>query len=730
MKYIVLILAIFMALNSLSQEKKLLKLDDFVTNYTFSAKTVRGVKSMNDGIHFTSMEEGTKIIKYSYKTGEEIETIFSLDQVEDCPIEKITSYSFSKNEQRILLETNKNKLYRHSYTADYYVWDHYTEELYDVSEYGPQQVATFSPDGERVAFARDNNLFIKTIRFGTEQQVTSDGKFNEILNGTPDWVYEEEFGYNKAFVWSPDSKQLAFVKFDESKVKMFSMPIYKGLAPEKEKNALYPDYYSFKYPKAGENNSIVSAHIYDVKTKTTIQVETGEETDIYLPKLLWTPDGKDLAVFLLNRRQDKLELLYANPHTGDTRTILTEKNDRFIDESFLKFFTYLEDGEHFVVNSERDGWSHLYLYKNSGFKVKQITKGNFDVTKFYGFEPKKKMFYFQAAKKSALEREVYAISFDEKKEISYSIANGTNNAIFSTGFKYYLNYFSNYSTPTQVTVHNRKGKVIRTLEDNDELKEKIKNYTLPSFEFITFKTSEGIDLNGSLLKPSNFDESKKYPVIINQYSGPNSQSVTNNFRMDWHYYLAEQGYIIATIDPRGTAARGEDFRKCTYMQLGKLESDDQIEAAKYLASLPYTNEKSIAIWGWSYGGFMTALSMGKGGDVFAAGVAVAPVTNWRFYDTVYTERYMRTPQQNPEGYDDNSPINNMKRLTGNLLVIHGTADDNVHCQNTYEFTEALVQQDILFDMHIYTNRNHSIYGGNTRPHLYKKIIQYFDTHLK
>ncbi|MDA3929674.1 MAG: S9 family peptidase [Prolixibacteraceae bacterium] len=717
-------------LNSFSQEKKSLTLEDLTIKKTFKSESVDDVNSMNDGIHFSSLKDENSIVKYSYKTGEQVEVIFELNEVDKCPISNFSEYTFSENEERILLTTNKEKLYRHSYTAEYYVWDFYTKKLYEVSLKGPQQVATFSPDGERVAFVRDNNIFVKTIRFGTEQQVTFDGNFNEILNGIPDWVYEEEFGYNKAYVWSPDSKQLAFVKFNESEVPQISMPIYKGLSPEKIDNSLYPSYYTYKYPKAGEKNSQVSAHVYDIKTKTTIEVETGDEEEIYLPKLEWTPNGKDLAVFRLNRRQDKMEILYANPFTGDTRTIYTEKNSRFIDENFLSFFTFLSDQEHFVVASERDGWLHLYLYKNTGFKVKQLTKGEFDVTDFYGFEPKKKRFYFQAAKTSPLQRDVYAISLDEKTSINFSEKEGTNQAIFSTGFKYYLNYFSDSETPTEVTVNDKKGKIIRTLENNSELNTKLENYTLPNKEFFQFTNAENIQLNGYMIKPSSFNTNQKYPVVMYQYSGPNSQQVANKWKIDWHYFLAEQGYIVAVVDPRGTAARGEEFRKCTYMQLGKLESDDQIEAAKYLAALDYIDKDNIAIWGWSYGGFTTSLCLGKGGNLFKAGVAVAPVTNWRFYDTVYTERYMRTPQENPDGYDDNSPINNVDNLTGNLLVIHGSADDNVHAQNTFEFTEAMVQKNIPFDMHIYTNRNHSIIGGNTRTHLYNKIFNYFETHLK
>lgn len=725
-----LLLGIFFSTPFLLLGQNQLTLDDFIVNKTFSQKTVNGLKSMNDGEHYSSIEESTSIVKYSYKTGKQVDIILDLNTIENCPIKNISAYEFSSNENRTLLETNPKSIYRHSYSANYYVWDHYTETLYDVSENGPQQVATFSPDGERIAFVRDNNVFIKTIRFGTELQVTFDGKKNEIINGVPDWVYEEEFSYNKAFEWSPDSKMLAFVKFNESQVREFTIPMYKGLSPENNENALYPGEYTFKYPKAGEKNSEVSVHIFDVKTRTQIKVNVGDNVDIYIPRIKWSLEGNDLAVFRLNRIQNELTLLYANPFTGDTRTLVTERNNRFIDQAYLDQFCYLDDGKHFVVLSERDGWSHLYLYRNNGFLVKQITTGKFDVTDFYGFDVKQNTFYYQAAKKSPLQREVYSISLDGKKETLISKKEGTSKIIFGKEYQYYLLYHSSKSAPLKVSVHNQKGKELRVIIDNDELLAKVKSYTMPMFEFIRFKTPQDIELNGYLIKPSNFDPNNKYPVVITQYSGPNSQEVLDSWNIDWHYFLAEQGYIVASIDPRGTAARGEEFRKCTYLQLGKLESDDMVEAAKHIASLPFTDEQNMAIWGWSYGGFMTALCMNKGGELFKAGIAVAPVTNWRYYDTVYTERFMRTPQQNPFGYDDNSTINNVKNIKGNLLLIHGTADDNVHVQNTFEYTEALVQAEIPFDMHIYTNRNHSIFGGNTRVHLYKKMLSFFDHNLK
>ena len=709
-------------------QTKQITLEDIFVKRTFSSKGVWGVNSMNDGIHYTTLQ-GSKIIKNSYETGEEVSVVFDLASVEDSPISRFSAYEFSDDETKILLTTNRKQIYRHSYTAEYYVWNSVTEELTPLSDKGAQMVATFSPDGNMVAFVRENNLFIKNLKFGTESQVTFDGKKNEIINGIPDWVYEEEFSFNKAFSWSPDSKFLAFIRFDETNVKEFGMTLFKGINPSFDAYALYPHNETFKYPKAGEANSIVTVHVFDPKTKTTALADIGEETDQYIPRLRWTPDANDLQIMRLNRRQNKLDVLYANPYTGDSRVVFTEKNDRYVAESFLDDFTYLEDGS-FVVTSERNGWSHLYLYDRQGFFQQQITDGEFDVTRFYGYDKLKKIFYYQAAAKSPLQREVYFKSLDGKKSGMLSTMEGTNSCVFSKTYKYYINTFSNRSTPSLITLHNNmKGKQIRVLEDNSELKEKLTEFNVPIKEFFSFTTSEGIELNGWMLKPNDFNENNTYPVFMTQYSGPNSQSVSDDIRVGYNEFLAQQGYVVVCVDPRGTAARGEDFRKVTYMQLGKYETDDQIEAAKYLASLPYVDGDKIAIFGWSYGGFMVALAMTKS-DVFKAGISVAPVTSYRFYDSVYTERYMRTPQENPNGYDDNSPLTNSKKVKGNLLLVHGTADDNVHAQNSYEFTEKMVQDGTQFDMAFYTNRNHGIRGGNTTMHLYTKMTNFLKQKLQ
>jgi dipeptidyl-peptidase 4 len=713
-----------------AQTGQQITLEDIFTKGTFRAESVRGLRSMNDGEHYTTHENRTKIVKNSYKTGEVVEVLFDLEKIDRAPISSFSGYEFSDDETKILLTTDVKSIYRHSFTAQYYIWNSVTEELSALSEKGAQQLATFSPDGDRVAFVRDNNLFIKNLKFGSESQITYDGKENEIINGAPDWVYEEEFGFNKAFWWSPDSKFLAFIRFDEREVPEFSMTMYAGESPTLEENKLYPGLETFKYPKAGETNSTVSVKSYELHSRLAIDVQIGDETDIYIPRLNWTPDSKDLVVMRMNRRQNQLDILYANPFTGETRPIFTEKNERYIAEDFLDAFTYLDDGR-FIVKSERNGWSHLYLYDRLGFEQGQLTSGEFDVTKFYGYDPSQKVFYYQAAAESPLRREVYFTSEDGRKQGKVSTLPGTNHADFSKNFNYYVNTYSSSQTPSLITLHDRRNRLIRTLQDNTVLKNKMQNYRLPEKEFFTFTTTEEVELNGYMIKPVGFDQTKKYPVLITQYSGPNSQSVSNSWRgIGWNDYLAQEGFLVVSVDPRGTAARGEDFRKVTYLNLGKYESDDMVETAKYLGSLPYVDAGNIAIYGWSYGGFMTLLSMEKGGELFKAGIAVAPVTNWRFYDTIYTERFMRTPRENPDGYDDNSPLTHAGDIKGRLLIVHGSADDNVHAQNTYEFTEKLVQAGVQFDMAIYTNRNHGIRGGNTTMHLYTKMTSFLKERLQ
>ncbi len=708
-----------------------LTLEDVVIRRAYAQKDVPGMASMNDGLSFTTLENGGKaIVKYGYKTGQKIATLLDITQLNHDSLKAVTEYRFSSDESKVLLMTDRKPIYRRSFTANYFIYNFVTKELKRLSNGGEQQMATFSPDGERVAFVRKNNLYIKSLKFGTERQVTSDGEFNKIINGIPDWVYEEEFEFNRGFEWSPDSKQLAYMKFNEEQVPLYHMAMYKGLAPEHNENKLYPGEFSFKYPKAGEKNSIVQIWVYDIKSGHNIQMETGKETDNYLPKIAWTNSGSDLCIFRMNRLQNKLELLFANPNTGDSRLIYTEKNSRYIETDYLDYFTFLEDNKNFVILSEQNGYKHLYLYDLNGVKVKQLTEGNFDVIKFYGYDTVKKFFYYQAAAVSPMQREVYGISLDKKKKVVLSTQKGTNDAIFSKGFKYYVNSYSSITTPNLVTLHEISGKQIKVLEDNSVLKDKLSVMQVPRKEFFKFSTSEGIELNGWMIKPLGFSADSKYPVLMTQYSGPNSQQVLDNFSVGWDAYMAQQGYLVVCVDPRGTGARGEEFRKCTYGQLGNLESNDQVEAARFLAKQPYVDPGKIAIWGWSFGGFISAMTLCKGGDLIHAAIAVAPVISHYYYDSVYTERYMGLPSQNPGGYNQNSPIALVSGIKGKLLLVHGTADDNVHYQNSIEFAEALVQAGVQFRMMSYNNRNHNIRGGNTTRHLYTMFDEFLQENLK
>jgi len=709
-------------------QKKTVSLEDLNQLGTFHTKGIQELQSTNDGEHYTILAEQSKIEKYNYASGKKVQTLIDLSSLKDCPISKISGYAFNADATKALVYTNEESIYRHSFKADYYIIDTKRKEIKPLTTGSKQMAATFSPDGEMVSFVKDNDVYIYKIRFDTETRVTSDGEFNKIINGIPDWVYEEEFSFNNAMAWSPLSSELAFIRFDESNVKQYSFPLYKGSNPTFNEYELYPGEHKYKYPKAGEENAKVSVKVFHVKNRTTKTMKI-EDGDYYIPRIRWTKEDGKLGILMLNRTQNQFDLLIANTSSTLTKSIFTHRSDYYISEDVLDNLTFLDDGKHFVYVGEMDGYNHIHLYTMAGLKLRQITKGNWDVTDFYGYDEQHKLFFYQAATVSPTQREIYATSIDTKKHFKLSDKKGTNSALFNNNFKYFINTFSNTTTPTQYTLHTQNGKQIRTIENNDEIKEKLKTYHLSPKEFFSFTTKEGIILNGWMIKPLNFDSSKKYPVLMTQYSGPNSQQVLDNWSIGWEQNLASQGYVVACIDPRGTGARGEEFRKCTYMKLGNLESNDQIEAAKYLGSLNYCDASRIAIWGWSYGGFMSCNCLSKGNNTFKIGIAVAPVTNWRFYDSVYTERYMRKPQENPKGYDNNSPIKMASNLTGRLFIIHGSADDNVHLQNTMEYVEQLIQANKQFDMFVYPNRNHSIYGGNTRMHLYQMMTDYLNKNL-
>lgn len=693
----------------------------------YYARSIRGVTPMNDGEHYTQLSPDNKrIVKYSYKTGKEVGVIFDVETARECDLEKIQGYIFSPDEKRILIETEREPIYRRSYSSVYHLYSVENNKLSELTE-GKIRIPVFSPDGNLIAFVRDNNIFlIKLLYGGSESQITKDGEINKVINGAPDWVYEEEFGYNSALTFSPDNKMIAYVRWDESNVKSFEFPMYKGDCPAYMQYAEYPGKYTYKYPVAGEDNSKVSVKTFDIFSKVTRTMQLPIEDDAYIPRIRFTNNPEQLAIMTINRHQNRFDMYYANPRSGVCKLILRDESNWYIKESIYDNIKFYD--KYFSLLSEKDGFAHLYWYTINGTLVKQVTQGEFEVKSFLGWDEKSNIFYYVSNEGSPLRTAVWKTDGKGRKTC-LSQKEGTNNAMFSTGMKYFINFFNNTETPTEVTINDNNGKTIATLMDNADLKAKVAGMKMPEKEFFTFTTPEGYELNGWMMKPVDFDPSKKYPVLMFQYSGPGSQQVLDTWSVSWETYMATQGYIAVCVDGRGTGGRGAAFEKCTYLSIGVKEADDQVSAAKYLGTLPYIDKDRIAIWGWSYGGYMTLMSMSQGSNVFKAGIAVAAPTDWRFYDTVYTERFMRTPQENKEGYDKASAINRIDKLHGKLLMVHGTADDNVHYRNMAEYCEELVQHDKYCDMQIYTNRNHNIMGGNTRNHLYKKLTNYIKENL-
>lgn len=717
-----------------AQEKKNLELSDLYELPTFSMKGIKGMNPMKDGNTYATVEKG-ELNVYNYKTGKKVKTLFKFEdlklQGDTVPVPVYRTYILSNDESKVLFMSDVNMIYRYSYTAKFFVYDLKTKTLIPLSENGDQRLATFSPDGTKVAFMRDNNLFIKDLITNEEKQFTFDGLYNHIINGAPDWVYEEEFGFTQGFFWSPDSKKIAFYRFDESKVKEYDMQIFKDL---------YPELYTFKYPKAGENNSIVDIFVYNLENETTTRIDTGEETDIYLPRMKWTQDPDVLAIQRLNRHQNYLEILAADAVTGKTRIFYDETNSYYID--ITDDWTFLEDGNRFLMTSEKNGYNHIYLYMMDGTLVKQLTTGDWDVTKVYGFDGKE--VYFQAAKNNPIERQIYAVNLKGQiRDVINKV--GTNNTRFSKNFKYLININSTVDQPHQYMLFDNKGKQIRVLEDNHEFAAKMKEYNFGEKKFFkisdpAFVMPDGtqVDIDAWQILPPDFDPDKQYPVLIYVYGGPGYQTVSNSWNSDdydWMQLLAQHGIISVSINNRGSGAQGQEFKKMTYLQLGKYETEDMITLAKYMAKQPYVNPDKIAIYGWSYGGFMATSGITKGADVIGTAVAVAPVTNWRYYDNIYTERFMRTPQENPDGYDDNSPINFVDRIKGNYLLCHGSGDDNVHFQNSMELIKALISAGKQFEFMVYPNKNHGIYGnytedgGECRMHLFEKIDNFLFKNL-
>jgi len=698
------------------QAQKEITLEDVWLSPTFYPSFIDEIRSMNDGEHYCILKDN-KIVKYKYKNAKEVGVIYDAKKSDI----QIDDYQFSADETKILLATKMEGIYRHSTIAEYYIWDINEKKLTALSENGKQRLADFSPDGNKVAFVRDNNIFIVDLNTMEEKQITTDGEDDHIIYGTMDWVYEEEFGFTKGFYWSPEGDKIAYYKLDESNVKEFTM-IYYG--------ELYPEKYDYKYPKAGEDNSIVNIYIYNLDTDKHQKVDIGDKTDIYIPRIKWTNSNEKLAVQRMNRLQNELEILLTDANTGTTEIIYKESNKYYID--ITDNWHFLENEKQFVMTSEIDGYNHIYIYNMNGEKHKQLTQGKWDVMEILGVDEKNNVIYYISAESSPINRDVCSISFDGSKKNTLSTQAGHNSAEFSANYQYYINTFSDANTPMVFTINKNDGKKLHSIEDNAKTKENMEEYGFSPLEFFQFNTSEDIELNGWMIKPADFDESKEYPVLIYVYGGPGAQTVENSwgwFNYSWHQMLAQNGYIVVSVDGRGTGARGEEFKKCTYLELGNLETIDMIETAKYLGDLKYVDEDRIGIWGWSYGGYMTTLCMTKGADYFSTGIAVAPVTNWRYYDNIYTERFMRTPQENADGYDNNSPINHVKKLKGKYLLVHGTADDNVHVQNSYDLVTALVNANKQFEMQFYPNKNHSIYGGYTRYHLYKRMTEFIYNNL-
>ncbi len=703
---------------TLSAQTKQITLEQ-IWNGTFRTERLDALHSMANGkqysvLNFNRDTRSTAIDIYDYQTLDKVKTLVDSKNLE--ALNYFSDYTFSQDESMLLLATNVESIYRRSTLGTYYVYSVKSGTLTLVSEEKIQE-PTFSPDATKVAFVLNNNLFVKDLVSGKTTQVTTDGQKNKIINGITDWVYEEEFAFVRAFDWNANGTKLAFIRFDETQVPEFSMDVYG--------EALYPTQQVFKYPKAGEANALVSLHVYDLNTKHTQEVRVDKAyNDFYIPRIKWTKKPNVLSAQYLNRYQNELDLWLVNTQTMTANLTIAETDKAYVDVT--DNLTFLDDNS-FIWTSEKDGYNHIYYYAENGQLKNQVTTGAWDVTEYYGYDANTDRLFYQSVENGSINRDIYAIKLNGRNKTRLTQNNGTNNAAFSADFSVFINTFSNTETPPQYTLNKATtGAVIKNIKDNETLLQKLKPYGFSKKEFSTLRVN-GNDLNMWLLKPANFDASKQYPLLMYQYSGPGSQSVSNSWigaNDYWYQYLANQGYIVACVDGRGTGYKGAEFKKVTQNELGKYEVEDQIAAAKQLGAKPYIDASRIGIWGWSYGGFMSSNCLFKGNDVFKMAIAVAPVTSWRFYDSIYTERYNSLPQENAGGYDNNSPINHVEKLKGNFLLVHGTADDNVHVQNAMRLAEALIQADKPFDWAIYPDDNHGIYGGNTRLHLYKKMTKF------
>ena len=699
----------------------------------YAAENLRSLTPLADGESFAQIsQQRDQIVKYSFSTGKQTGILLDI-QGSAGQVNGIDGYTPSPDNRRILVATNTKRIYRRSATADYFIYEVASRQFTPLSKGGPQQSAIWSPDSRRVAFVRDNNIFVVDVADGMrERQVTTDGRRNEVINGIPDWVNEEEFGLSTSMAFTADGRHLCWIRYDERAVRTYALQLFKGLKPERTEYEVYPGEYAYKYPKAGEQNATVTAWSHDLDAGSSAQLRLLLPNEGYIPRILEGTGSGDVLLYTMNRHQDTLSIYTADAATLACRPLVVETVPRYVKEEAMGAIAFT--GKHILIPSDRDGTLQVYLYGYDGQLLQRLTDARYGVTDIYGYDEPTKRLYYQAAGISPMEREVYVA--DAKGNVRcLTPRRGWNSALFSSDYKYYIATFSDMHTPYECDVFNIKGKRLRSVVDNAALKEKLSRLDTPQKEFFSFTTSEGVSLNGWMVKPADFSPEKKYPVVMFQYSGPGSQQVVNSWGFGsmgqggiYDHYLAQQGFIVVCTDGRGTGGRGAEFEKCTYLQLGELEARDQVETALWLGRQPYVDADRIGIWGWSYGGFCTLMSMSEGRGVFRAGVAVAPPTNWRFYDSIYTERFMRTPQENPDGYAVN-PTVRADRLHGALLICHGLADDNVHPQNTFEYTEALVQADKDFKMQVYTNRNHSIYGANTRNHLLRQIAQFLDEHL-
>lgn len=702
-----------------------------ITRGEYRAESLTEVTPLADGETYAQIsDDGQRIVAHSFRTGKQTAILFDAATARGPKVSHIDGYTVSPDGQRLLIQTQTNRIYRRSFTATYYIYSLRNNKLEPLSDGGPQQAPMFSPDGNVIAFVRDNNIHIvKLLYDNAESQVTTDGKRGEVINGVPDWVYEEEFTTNASMVFSADSKQVVWIRYDESLVKQYAMPLFKGMAPERSEYAEYPGEYAYKYPVPGGKNSQVKVMSYDIKSHQTRTMQLPLDHDGYIPRLLATEDPAKVGIVTMNRHQDRLAVYMANPLSTLCQLVIEDKVDKYIKEEVLSGLRITS--QHILLPSERDGYNHLYLYALNGQQKRQVTTGQTIVTDVYGYDEATGDIYYAAIDGKATEQQVYVNHATGKTEALTTQA-GMNGAIFSRSYKYFVNIWSDLHTPTSYTLRDNRGRQLATLIDNQPLKQKLSQQQLGSIEMFQLTTSESVTLNGWMVKPRDFSPNRKYPVVMYQYGGPGSQQVLNQWGVGMcgsgailEQLMAQRGCIVVCVDGRGTGGRGADFEKCTYLRLGELEARDQVETALWLGRQPWVDKERIAIWGWSYGGWNTLMSMSEGRPVFCCGVAIAPPTCWRYYDTVYTERYMRTPGENPDGYDQVNPIARAHQLSGKLLICHGLADDNVHYQNTAEYVEALVQADKDFSQLVYTNRNHSIAGGNTRNHLFRQCLNFF-----